>query len=212
MRLWILCAMLAVVSGETVRIVEGTMIFTDPPLPPVTPNPLSGPPSLHFLAGQCFTNTFDRHDYTVCPFHNITSKRSIALQPSLLGVWGEWLPVPVTDTDTAESTEMATEKDTDAVRDALGGADASTSGDSDSTQSLSFIGAFPQPQTQHPQHPQYAYTSMHYTKGKSCNHADTTTTLMLKCEHSDFELLTLTSNGCKYNITLGLPIACHLMK
>ena len=41
------------------------------------PDPVYGPEELYFLNGRCFDATVDRFDYSICPFQNITQRRSI---------------------------------------------------------------------------------------------------------------------------------------
>lgn len=56
------------------------------------PDPIYGPEDLYFLNGRCFDTTVGRFDYSVCPFQNITQRRSIGQRGStLIGVWGYWL-------------------------------------------------------------------------------------------------------------------------
>ena len=57
------------------------------------PDPIYGPEDLYFLNGRCFETTVGRFDYSICPFQNITQRRSIGQRGStLIGVWGYWLP------------------------------------------------------------------------------------------------------------------------
>ena len=57
------------------------------------PDPVYGPEELYFLNGRCFDATVDRFDYSICPFQNITQRRSIGQRGrTLIGVWGYWLP------------------------------------------------------------------------------------------------------------------------
>lgn len=56
------------------------------------PDPLYGPESLYFMNGYCFAKTVGRFDYSICPFQNITQRRSIGQRGhTLIGVWGKWL-------------------------------------------------------------------------------------------------------------------------
>lgn len=57
------------------------------------PDSLCGPEDLYFLSGSCFSKSIGRFDYSICPFQNITQRRSIGQRShTLIGVWGSWAP------------------------------------------------------------------------------------------------------------------------
>eukprot|EP01031_Cornospumella_fuschlensis_P025123 gene25123-30340_t len=56
----------------------------------VSPQPFTGPSSLQFLKGSCFSGSFDRWEFKFCPFFNFTSHRIHGHHDVLLGVWGTW--------------------------------------------------------------------------------------------------------------------------
>jgi hypothetical protein len=55
-------------------------------------NSFNGPENLFFLSKRCFLESFDRWEYQICPFHNITQRRVMSHggPATLLGVWGHW--------------------------------------------------------------------------------------------------------------------------
>lgn len=55
------------------------------------PNKFNGPEFLYFLNGECFSKIVNKNEYTVCPFQNITSKRSGSVRSTLVGVWEQWI-------------------------------------------------------------------------------------------------------------------------
>lgn len=95
------------------------------------PKPYWGPEALTFLSGQCFFASFDRYlllvfvlnilllyhylnyrnDYTVCPFMNVTQRRtsmSTALsKPTVLGVWNSWKVPPSSDAEDTSTNNNA---------------------------------------------------------------------------------------------------------
>lgn len=86
-------------SKKNVKITDGVDFklndggFSDTDTDSVAdPDPVYGPESLYFLNGHCFSKTSGRFDYTICPFQNVTQRRSIGQRGStLIGVWGDWL-------------------------------------------------------------------------------------------------------------------------
>ncbi|RYH21102.1 hypothetical protein EON65_21510 [archaeon] len=78
----------------SVRITEGVersqQMGGSTVLDHIPPQPFTGPSSLHFLQGACFTSSFDRWEFKLCPFSNITSHRINGHHDVLLGVWGSW--------------------------------------------------------------------------------------------------------------------------
>ena len=90
-RLWLL-GVVASSFERQVKIVEGVdhpsiVVDSSQIIPPYPPR---GPACLSFVLGTCFTLAkADRFEYTVCPFHNVTMKRSsISSSSVLLGLWG----------------------------------------------------------------------------------------------------------------------------
>ena len=90
-----LCLLGAVFASfeRQIKIVEGVdhpsigVVDSSQSIPPYPP---LGPACLSFVLGSCFTLAkADRFEYTVCPFHNVTMKRSsISSSSVLLGLWG----------------------------------------------------------------------------------------------------------------------------
>ena len=59
---------------------------------PVIAEAFSGPSSLSFLNNNCFKSHLDRYEYTVCPFQNVTQRRTVGQsKPIVMGVWGKWV-------------------------------------------------------------------------------------------------------------------------
>eukprot|EP01039_Chlorochromonas_danica_P001385 gene1385-1506_t len=61
------------------------------PLVFTPPAAFTGPQSLYFLSSACVRESFDRWEYEVCPFRNITQRRINGNKNYLLGVWGHWV-------------------------------------------------------------------------------------------------------------------------
>jgi hypothetical protein len=80
-------------------------------LPPVPSANFYGPESLLSLSQNCFLENFDRYEYQICPFHNITQKRVMGSHVTLLGVWGFWnaakvnITLPTADVSTENENE-----------------------------------------------------------------------------------------------------------
>lgn len=55
------------------------------------PRPFNGPSSLLFLSKICIPFSYERFEYTLCPFQNITQKRTIGNSIINLGSWGDWV-------------------------------------------------------------------------------------------------------------------------
>ena len=55
------------------------------------PHKFNGPESIYFLNGECFAKVLNKNEYKVCPFQNITTKRSGSVRSTLMGVWEEWI-------------------------------------------------------------------------------------------------------------------------
>lgn len=81
-------------SMQASRVAEGVdSLLTIPAygeIATVSPSPYSGPSSLAFLKGQCFSATMEKFEYQLCPFHNVTQRRLMAQSWQMLGVWGKW--------------------------------------------------------------------------------------------------------------------------
>ncbi|XP_037363722.1 N-acetylglucosamine-1-phosphotransferase subunit gamma isoform X2 [Talpa occidentalis] len=57
------------------------------------PSPVSGPPHLSGLSGQCFSLVESTYKYELCPFHNVTQHEQTFrwnAYSGILGVWHEW--------------------------------------------------------------------------------------------------------------------------
>ena len=59
----------------------------------------------------------------------------------------------------------------------------------------------------------YNYSIMEYGGGDECGTTEKSAILILKCEHNEFNLISVddTSNGCYYTFILGIPIHCSLL-
>lgn len=55
------------------------------------PKPYWGPDASYVLNHECFVGLSGTTEYKVCPFQNVTQKRSGSSRSVLLGVWNEWL-------------------------------------------------------------------------------------------------------------------------
>ncbi|XP_011407427.2 PREDICTED: N-acetylglucosamine-1-phosphotransferase subunit gamma-like [Amphimedon queenslandica] len=58
------------------------------------PAPISGPPHLKALAGECYQTRYKNYAYDVCPFFNVTQKEETGMWNrfhGVLGVWREWV-------------------------------------------------------------------------------------------------------------------------
>ena len=156
----------------------------------VPPDPMYGPRSLYFLKGSCFTGSFDRFEYSVCPFHNVTQRRSTALKPTLIGVWGNW---QITTSPTVQHKSIPKSRGR--------GNPISEPSSEEANSAL---------QTHTPL--QDYYNIMEYRQGRNCGNGDGLTTIYLQCEHSKFEVISVDSEvTCDYALTLGLPLACSLL-
>jgi hypothetical protein len=40
------------------------------------PDPVTGPEAFMFMNGQCITTSLDEYQYTLCPYHNVTQRRT----------------------------------------------------------------------------------------------------------------------------------------
>jgi hypothetical protein len=59
------------------------------------PDRISGPESLYFLRGFCFSKSVERFEYSFCPFNNVTQRRIIGQRSTIIGVWGKWITIDV---------------------------------------------------------------------------------------------------------------------
>ncbi len=78
---------------KIVKIVEGIDKFSaekEEKVEFIEPEDLYGPESLFFLNKKCFAKSFDRFDYLICPFQNISQTRVSGHVSTMLGTWGYW--------------------------------------------------------------------------------------------------------------------------
>ena len=72
-----------------VRFVEGIAKIEDTSAnmqePHQTPDPIYGPEALFFLDGTCFHSSYEKYEYTFCPFQNVTQRRLTNARPVLIG-------------------------------------------------------------------------------------------------------------------------------
>jgi hypothetical protein len=180
----------------------------------------SGPAALSFLAGQCFEKSFDRYDYKICPFHNITRKRLSATKGELLGVWGSWTP-PATAPAVEVASSSAQQEDGEQQQEEGEGEQQQQEGTGEevsvatvatgSTTTTMSTTSAPTTPTCH--------RYMRYLNGKECGNDEKMLTIVkLKCAHSqsdgtaEFEVVSVDdSTHCTYSFELGLPIACFLL-
>jgi hypothetical protein len=81
------------IESKDIRITPGVdkLDSKDPNvLPYETPKSYWGPDAAFFLNGDCFVGMSGTTEYKVCPFQNVTQKRSGSSRAVLLGVWNEW--------------------------------------------------------------------------------------------------------------------------
>jgi len=91
--LWFFCG-LPQINSKDVRITPGVDKYDgkDPnALSYESPKPYWGPDASFFLNEDCFVGMSGTTEYKVCPFQNVTQKRSGSTRSVLLGVWNEWL-------------------------------------------------------------------------------------------------------------------------
>ena len=187
--LWIADA----VTGKIVEGVDRKSDKDDTTIPYVVPSAFSGPDSLSFLSGSCFTSSFDRYEYTLCPFQNVTQRRTTAMKPVLIGLWGEWK----TTNSHIHAEKIGAEKRKSKI------------GEAATTEPV------PATVPTAPADPNsWYYNIMEYPNGRNCGvDGDSITTVYLQCEHSTFEIVSLDSEAsCAYALTFGLPISCALLK
>lgn len=192
------------VHAVSVRIIEGIDKKSDKDdtkLDYVEPDRISGPPSLYFMKGSCFTGSFDRYEYSVCPFHNITQRRTTALKPQLIGLWGDWKTSP-TPLHTQKVVNSETKSVSSGESNRGFASIASTTLSTESTQAGGAITDY------------MYFNTMVYPKGKNCGvEGESIAYVYLQCEHTDFEIISVDSeSSCKYSLTLGLPISCSLLR
>jgi hypothetical protein len=207
----LVCFQLLTTLGGTVRILEGVDKKSDKDenkLEYVEPDPMYGPNSLSFLQGACFMGSFDRYDYTVCPFQNVTQKRTTAMKPTLIGIWGNWKTT---------SSPIHAQKGQQKVKEGRGrnrntaGASNTPSTTLDAAASTEATAAVTTAAAETGPALVY-YNVMEFVGGKNCADGDGSTTVYLQCEHSKFEVVSIDSEvTCEYALTLGVPIACSLL-
>lgn len=194
----LLCLFGAAIAGN-VRIIEGIDKKSDKDdskMDYVEPDKISGPPALYFMQGSCFAASFDRYEYSICPFQNITQRRTTALKPQLIGLWGDWKT-----TDGPTHREKMIKGEHKAV------------GNTENQESISSV-ATPATSAAESDVSVKYYTTMVYPKGKNCGvEGESIAYVYLQCEHTDFEVISVDSeSSCKYSLTLGLPIPCDLLR
>lgn len=97
-----------------IKIIDGIDKYSDRSenqLTYIIPNIFSGPETLSFLKGSCIVQAYDRYEYTICPFYNITEKRISTSKSSVLGIWKEWDDVELainTNTINSDTTVSTT--------------------------------------------------------------------------------------------------------
>jgi hypothetical protein len=209
----LMCA--AWTNGGTVKIAEGVdKLSTDSLttyaattsdsgdlLPTASPDPITGPASLHFLAAQCFTADFERWEYIVCPFHNITQRRVLGHKTNLVGVWGHWKPSYLPESLSTGNPLVGMPSEVDAAT------TESSNSTSVHSNSINNKKAF--------------YNFMHFEEGRSCaDDVDSgsgpfmTATVQIVCNHTGTAVQVLSvddSMFCSYSFKLGVPIACNLL-
>jgi hypothetical protein len=146
-------------------------------LPRVQADIFSGPWELYFLSRYCFKESFDRWEFEICPFQNVTQARINGVQTNLLGVWGHWNTPAVMDT-------------------------------------TSYTASAP------------LYAEMVYVNGKECaneiageikedssRRAVTHVSIRCGAEQGPVKLIAAEEHSnCVFNLTLGVPISCHLLE
>lgn len=196
----VLLGFLGAAIAVNVRIIEGIDKKSDKDdnkIDYVEPDRISGPSSLYFMQGSCFTGSFDRYEYSICPFQNITQRRTTALKPQLIGLWGDWK----TSTSPTHTQKIVN-----------GEPKAISSGGSG--QDIASTVHMPASDTQADSAQYRYYNTMVYPKGRNCGvEGESIAYVYLQCEHTDFEVISVDSEAsCKYSMTLGLPISCDLLR
>lgn len=94
----VFCCLLSPIICVNIKIVDGIDRVSEPNSLDSESSTLnqpadlfSGPPALLFLSEYCFKTEFDRWEYNICPFHNVTQRRIAGQKYSLLGIWGRWI-------------------------------------------------------------------------------------------------------------------------
>lgn len=183
--------------GGTVRILEGVDRKSDKDdnsLEYAEPDPMYGPRDLFFMKGSCFTNSFDRYEYTVCPFQNVTQRRTTAMKPQVIGIWGNWKTT--TSTIHEHKGHQKNSKHANNVAQLAPTVD---------TEVASVISSVDAAHTY--------FNVMEYTNGRNCGQGLGYTTVYLECGHNKFAVLSVDSElNCEYALTLGLPLSCNLLR
>lgn len=88
-------------TTKTIKIVDGAPLTQTAPSAHSTidasitsalpPFPYVAPSSLYFLSNICLPYSYERFEYVLCPFQNITQRRTIGNHMINLGTWGHWV-------------------------------------------------------------------------------------------------------------------------
>ena len=175
------------VQPNTVKVIDGIDKFSDISenlkLEFVQPAPFKGPVTLSFLQQSCFIKSFDRYEYTLCPFYNITQRRVSTTQSkeTLLGVWDDWI-LPLRGDNGYNNninTNSNNAKTADAKKTKKYYIQKYTEGRSCSD----------------------GKSSSHVILYLDCDHSN-----------EDFEIISVEDAAyCDFTIHFGLPISCHLL-
>jgi hypothetical protein len=182
------------VEAATVKVIDGIDKLADSSdhlkLEFVQPAPFKGPLSLSFLQQSCFIKSFDRYEYTLCPFYNITQRRVSATQSkqTLLGVWDDWVQ-PLRDNYIEHHDHIVTTS-TNTVRNNAATSDGIR--------------------------PFKKYHIQKYSEGRSCSDGKSNShvILYLDCEHEseEFQILSVEDAAyCDFTMHFSLPISCQLL-
>eukprot|EP00428_Durinskia_dybowskii_P061162 CAMPEP_0170383032 /NCGR_PEP_ID=MMETSP0117_2-20130122/15262_1 /TAXON_ID=400756 /ORGANISM="Durinskia baltica, Strain CSIRO CS-38" /LENGTH=158 /DNA_ID=CAMNT_0010638715 /DNA_START=164 /DNA_END=640 /DNA_ORIENTATION=- len=157
---------------------------------------MTGPPALAFLKGSCFMGSFDRYEYSLCPFQNVTQRRTTAVKPQLLGVWGNWR----TTNSLVHKSKKGQNKRSK----------ANSKGNDEDEEKYEDIETSPVSEDEASRN---YYNIMEFANGKNCGVATGIATVYLECEHDKFEIKSIDSeSNCEYALTFGLPISCDLLR
>lgn len=182
------------VEAATVKVIDGIDKLADSSdhlkLEFVQPAPFKGPSSLSFLQQSCFIKSFDRYEYTLCPFYNITQRRVSTTQSkqTLLGVWDDWV-LPLRDNYVQHNDHIITAS-TNSIRDRAANSNGIRSAKK--------------------------YQIQKYSEGRDCSDGKSNShvILYLDCEHEsqEFEILSVEDAAyCDFTMHFSLPISCHLL-
>ena len=179
------------VSSVSIKIIDGIDKYSDRDenqLAFIQPNIFTGPETLLFMKGSCFIQSFDRYEYSICPFYNITEKRISGLKSSLLGIWKEW--------DIEINQQQNINGNTEDIHN-----HANMTNHNDN---LPLI------------HSELDYYyKQRYNDGKLCSNDKNHSNVILQFECNYPNKITIISvedtDMCEYKIRLGLPISCSLL-